>query len=110
MAHFAELDENNIVIRVIRVYDAHEADGENWCHDFAGGQWKQTSYNNNIRYNYASIADHYDADADAIYAPKPYPSWSLDDAYIWQAPTPYPDDGKHYIWDEANLEWLVMAE
>jgi hypothetical protein len=108
MAHFAELDENNIVLRVIRVDDAHEADGENWCNNFAGGRWKQTSYNNNIRYNFAGIGHRYDADADAFYAPQPYPSWALDDAYIWQPPTPHPDDGKDYFWDEVNLTWAVI--
>ena len=108
MAHFAELDENNIVLRVIVVDDAHEADGENWCHDFAGGRWKQTSYNNNIRYNFAGIGHFYDADADAFYAPQPFPSWSLDEVYIWQPPTPHPDDGKDYFWDEANVKWAVM--
>ena len=110
MAHFAELDENNIVIRVIRVYDAHEADGENWCHDFAGGRWKQTSYNNNIRYNYAGIGYVFDADADAFYAPQLYPSWSLDETYTWQPPTPYPTDGAVHVWDEANVKWSVMVE
>ena len=110
MAHFAELDENNIVLRVIRVDDAHEADGENWCNNFAGGVWKQTSYNNNIRYNYAGIGYFYDESADAFYALQPYPSWSLDDAYIWQAPTPHPDDGEDYFWDEANVKWSVMVE
>ena len=109
MAHFAELDENNIVLRVIRVYDAHEADGENWCHDFAGGRWKQTSYNNSIRHNYAGVGHTYDADADAFYAPEPYPSWSLDAAYIWQPPTPYPDDDKEYFWDEDSLTWKAVG-
>jgi hypothetical protein len=109
MAHFAELDENNIVLRVIVVDDAHEADGENWCNNFAGGRWKQTSYNNNIRYNYAGIGYFYDADADAFYEPQLYPSWSLDEAYIWQPPTPHPDDGKDYWWDEDNLEWKAVV-
>ncbi len=108
MAHFAELDENNIVIRVIRVDDAHEADGENWCHEFAGGRWKQTSYNNNIRYNYAGKGYVFNADADAFHASEPYPSWSLDDAYIWQPPTPHPDDNGEYFWDEANLKWSQL--
>jgi len=109
LAHFAELDENNIVLRVIRVNDAHEADGENWCHDFAGGRWKQTSYNNNIRYNYAGVGDIYDANADAFYAPQPHPSWSLDEAYLWQPPTPYPDDHKAYSWDEDDLAWKAVV-
>ena len=62
MAHFAELDSNNIVLRVIVVADEHEADGENWCNNFAGGTWKQTSYNNNIRIN---------AFGDRFYEPAP---------------------------------------
>jgi hypothetical protein len=105
MAHFAELDENNIVIRVIVVNDAHEADGENWCHNFAGGTWKQTSYNKNMRYNYAGIGHVFDTDAGAFYTPQPYPSWSLDEVYIWQPPTPFPDDGIDYFWDEDSLAW-----
>ena len=108
MAHFAELDDNNIVLRVIRVDDAHEADGESWCNNFAGGNWKQTSYNGNMRYNYAGIGYTYDADADAFYAPQPYPSWSLDGVYVWQAPTPHPDDGERYFWNEAALAWVDM--
>ena len=78
MAHFAELDENNIVLRVVVVADEHEADGENWCADFfGGGNWKQTSYNANIRYNYAGVEFTYDPVADAFYAPQPFPSGRL---------------------------------
>lgn len=106
MAHFAELDENNIVLRVCVVSDEHEADGENWCANFWGGTWKQTSYNSNIRYNYAGVGDTYDPVADAFYAPQPYPSWSLDAGYKWQAPTPMPTDGKMYQWDEDTLSWI----
>ena len=108
MAHFVELNENNIVIRGIVVNDEYEADGENWCNSFAGGNWKQTSYNGNMRYNYAGAGHTYDADADAFYAPQPFPSWSLDEVYIWQAPTPYPDDGKRYFWNEDTLAWVEM--
>lgn len=106
MAHFAELDDNNIVIRVIVVDDENEHDGENWCHNFAGGRWKQTSYNNKMRYNYAGIGYIFDELADAFYAPRPYASWSLDrSAYIWRAPKARPDDGKIYVWDEYTLTW-----
>ena len=108
MAHFAELDENNIVTRVVVVADGHEADGENWCANFFGGNWKQTSYNNNIRYNYAGIDYTFDPVADAFYGPQPYPSWSLDDAYVWQAPVPYPADGEDYVWDEAQINWVAV--
>jgi hypothetical protein len=107
MAHFAELDENNIVLRVIVVDDAHEADGENWCNNFADGAWKQTSYNSNIRYNYAGIGDTYDTVADAYYAPEPYPSWSLDAVYKWQPPVAYPEGDDLYHWDESSLSWKL---
>ena len=108
MAHFAELDENNIVLRVIRVDDEHEADGENWCNTLLGGRWKQTSYNNNIRHNYAGVGYVYDLENDAFYTPRMYASWSLDENFRWQPPIPYPDDNKVYNWDEANLKWTVI--
>ena len=109
MAHFAELDENNIVTRVVVVADEHEADGENWCADFfGGGNWKQTSYNANIRYNYAGVEFTYDPVADAFNAPQPFPSWSLDSNNKWQAPTPYPSDGSRYTWDEAQINWVAV--
>tara|TARA_Y100000034_G_C6708703_1_gene312940 strand:- start:34 stop:420 length:387 start_codon:yes stop_codon:yes gene_type:complete len=127
MAHFAELDENNIVLRVIVVADEHEADGENWCNGFLGGTWKQTSYNtrggkhydqeNNedggtpFRKNYASSGDTYDATRDAFIRPQPFPSWTLDeDTCQWSAPVDYPDDGKHYAWDEATTNWVEFEE
>lgn len=78
MAHFAELDENNTVLRVIVVPDEHEADGENWCHQLLGGRWKQTSYNGNIRYNYAGIGYVYDSVNDAFIPPKPSENATLD--------------------------------
>ena len=108
MAHFAELDENNIVLRVIRVDDEHEADGENWCNTLLGGRWKQTSYNNNIRHNYAGVGYVYDLENDAFYTPRMYASWSLDENFRWQPPIPSPDDNKVYNWDEANLKWAVV--
>jgi len=112
LAHFAELDENNIVLRVIRVYDAHEADGENWCNNFAGGRWKQTSYNDRIRKNFAGIGFTWDVERDAFYSPQPYPSWSLDEGTCrWEAPVPYPEDADPtlpYMWDEDNIQWVLV--
>jgi hypothetical protein len=116
MAHFAEIDESNIVTRVIVVADENEADGENWCNGFLGGTWKQTSYNTlggihllggtPFRKNYAGVGDTYDASRDAFIAPKPYPSWVLiEDTCQWQPPTAMPDDGKMYAWNEANTQW-----
>ncbi len=106
MAHFAELNENNIVLRVCVVNDEYESDGENWCKNFWGGTWKQTSYNNNIRYNFAGIGFTYDPVKDAFYEPQPYPSWVLDNKCIWQAPVPYPDDGEKYEWFEPMQKWV----
>lgn len=110
MAHFAELDENNIVLRVCVVADEHEADGENWCRAFWGGNWKQTSYNNNIRYNYAGIGFTYDPVADAFYSPQPYPSWALDDDFIWQPPIEYPGvvGDRKYYWNEESVSWVEL--
>jgi|TARA_R110000796_G_scaffold48799_1_gene116893 hypothetical protein len=108
MAHFAELDSNNIVLRVIVVADEHEDDGENWCNNFAGGTWKQTSYNNNIRKQYAGIGMIYNATKDKFILPQPYASWALDSNDDWQAPTAKPDDDKIYSWDEDSLAWLEV--
>lgn len=109
MAHFAELDNNNIVLRVIVVSDDNEADGENWCHGLLGGRWKQTSYNHNIRKQYAGIGFTYDATADVFVAPQPFPSWTLDENHDWQPPTPRPTDNKMYLWNEETLTWEELA-
>jgi hypothetical protein len=114
MAHFAELDENNIVLRVIVVandkcLDQNDVENESigalFCHNLLDGRWVQTSYNGNIRGKYAGIGDTYDANADVFISPQPYPSWSLDENYDWQPPTPMPQDGINYVWDEVNLVW-----
>jgi hypothetical protein len=117
MAHFAQLDENNIVTQVIVVsnQDTSTEDGvenENigiqFCRSLFGENtnWKQTSYNAKFRYNYAGIGYTYDLQRDAFIPPKPYPSWILDEAScLWTAPTPMPTDGKLYTWDENTLAW-----
>ncbi len=111
MAHFAELDNNNIVLRVIVVDDTNEADGENWCNNFAGGRWKQTSYNDRIRKNFAGIGFTWDVERDAFIPPKPYDSWSLDEGTCrWEAPVPVPEDAGPtilYVWDEDNIQWVL---
>lgn len=120
MAHFAQLDENNIVIQVIVVSDEVEADGENWCAQFTGGGvWKKTSYNTKngvhelggtpFRKNYAGIGYTYDAQRDAFIPPKPYNSWVLNEFKCdWEAPTPMPDDLKPHFWDEQSQSWLSV--
>jgi hypothetical protein len=116
MAHFAELDVNNIVLRVIVVdnkdtADAHGTEkeyiGAAYCERLFGGTWKQTSYNATIRKNYAGIGYKYQADIDAFVPPQPYASWVLDADAKWQAPTTMPTDGM-YTWDEATTSWLAL--
>jgi len=122
MAHFAEINESNIVLRVCVVGNEHvpsdkHSDGETWCVNFWGGTWKQTSYNHNFRKKYAGVGDTYDAAKDKFISPKPHVSWSLDGSDDWQAPITYPnitsytndDDREVSIlidWDEDNQRWL----
>lgn len=115
MAHYAELDSNNVVLRVVVVSNKDTADangnevesiGVAFCQKLFGGNWKQTSYNGNFRKNYAGIGYTYDANLDAFVAPQPFPSWVLDADAQWQAPVPYPTDGKMYAWDEDTLSWV----
>jgi len=108
MAHFAELDENNIVTRVLVTNNAFPNEGYDWLIDNLGGTWVQTSYNGNIRFNYAGVGFSYDSELDAFIAPQPYPSWELDETCQWQAPVPYPDDGLIYSWNEPQLEWVEI--
>ncbi len=109
MAHYAFLDENNIVTEVITGKDETDTshDWEQYYGAIRGQVCKRTSYNNNIRKNYAGIGYTYDPARDAFIAPQPYPSFVLDEVTCrWGAPVPYPQDGKLYIWDEATLLWV----
>jgi hypothetical protein len=118
MAHFAQLDGNNVVTQVIVVGNKDCADangvekesiGIAFCERLLGGTWKQTSYNGTIRKNYAGIGYTYNADIDAFVPPKPFASWVLNnDTAKWEAPTPMPQDGKMYNWDEATTSWVEM--
>jgi hypothetical protein len=115
MAHFAELDDNNKVKQVIVVSNNEllddsglesEQKGIDFCVDLLGGRWVQTSYNANFRKNFASINSLYDPIRDAFISEKPYESWILnEDTCDWDAPTPYPTDGKQYEWNETILNW-----
>lgn len=118
MAHFAEIDNNGVVLRVIVVSNSDTSDasgvekeyiGAAFCEKLFGGTWKQTSYNGNIRKNYAGAGYTYDAGRDAFIPPKPFNSWVLDESTCqWGAPTPMPNDNKRYSWDEATLSWIEM--
>lgn len=115
MAHFAELDENNTVLRVIVVNNSDCLDqngneseevGVQFCYRLLGGTWKQTSYNGNFRKRYAGIGYVYNSDVDAFVTPQPYPSWTLDSNGDWQPPVPMPIvDGKFYSWNEDTRAW-----
>jgi hypothetical protein len=123
MAHFAELDANNVVLRVIVVGNKDTADaagvekehiGAAFCERLFGGTWKQTSYNGNKRKNYAGIGYSYDAGRDAFIPPKPYNSWVLvEETCQWKAPVDMPADAgtgeppKMYSWDEATTSWVI---
>lgn len=112
MAHFAQIDENNIVVQVLVVPDEQEHRG----HDFLatdlglGGTWIQTSYNARIRKNYAGIGFTYDPDLDAFIPPKVFASWVLDEeTATWKAPKLEPvEEGKHFAWSEDAKDWVEI--
>ena len=119
MAHFAELDNNNVVLRVVVINnsDITDADGNEvesigreFCHNLYDGDWIQTSYNGNIRTRYAAIGYTYRADLDAFISPQPYPSWVLNqNTKDWEAPIPQPSDDLMYEWDEATGTWNALT-
>lgn len=118
MAHFAELDENNVVKQVLVVHNNElledgvekESKGVAFLQSLFGhNRWKQTSYNGNMRKNYAGIGFVYDSTRDAFIPPQPFSSWTLDnESCKWVPPTPYPNDGKIYNWDESSLSWVAI--
>ena len=121
MAHFAQLDENNVVLQVIVVANKDTADangiekeyiGVAHCEKLLGGTWKQTSYNSSFRKNYAGIGSTYNAELDAFVPPKPFPSWTLNTEDVkWEPPTPMPSiselqEGEYWNWNEDTLSWI----
>jgi hypothetical protein len=115
MAHFAKLNEQNIVMQVIVVANEElldngiesEEKGIAFCQSLFGGNWIQTSYNRKIRKNYAGIGYTYDSQRDAFIAPQPYSSWTLvEETCQWTAPVAMPTDGKLYNWNESTLTWI----
>lgn len=106
MAHFAELNENNEVVRVLVTDNDAPNEGHDWLVENLGGTWIQTSYNSTIRKNFAGIGFTYDETLDAFIPPKPYPSWKLDKkTCTWKAPKARPTDGFTYFWNETELIW-----
>lgn len=123
MAHFAEIDENGIVLRVLVVDNAQETDGQNFLASTLGlgGTWIKTSYNTYggvhsnggtpLRKNYAGIGYTYDSVRDAFIPPKPYTSWILnEDSCLWEAPVAMPTDGAIYTWNEETTSWDLITE
>jgi hypothetical protein len=112
MAHYAFLDNENIVTEVIVGIDETELiegkDPETWYGEFRGQTCKRTSYNGNYRKNYAGIGYTYDEELDAFIPPKPYNSWVLNkETALWEPPVQYPDDGKAYLWNEQDMTWDI---
>jgi hypothetical protein len=120
MAHFAKLDENNVVLEVHCVHNNELLDENgieqeqkgidfliNWSNGYLA--WKQTSYNGSFRKNYAGIGYTYDPQHDAFIPPKPFPSWLLNADAQWEAPIGMPVDGKMYQWDEATTNWVEIS-
>lgn len=121
MAHFAEIDENNIVLRVLVTDNSMPNEGFDWLENRLGGTWIQTSYNTiegehleggvPLRKNFAGVGYSYDPERDAFIPPKPYDSWSLnEEKCVWEPPVPQPDDGKFYTWDEETVSWVENPE
>lgn len=120
MANFAELDNNNIVLRVIRVHDNEcldengqevEALGVAFCQSLFGGNWIQTSMSGKIRKRLAGIDFTYHPDRDIFISPKPFPSWILNEETTeWEPPVPHPDVKISYIWNEDSLGWIPPSE
>jgi hypothetical protein len=130
MAHWAEIDETGVVLRVLVGSNEEADEGYGWLVDSLGGTWLQTSYNTRggvhydpatgkpskdqskaFRGNYAGIGYTYHEALDAFISPQPYPSWVLnEETFSWDAPTPYPTDGAIYTWDEEAVAWLEVED
>jgi hypothetical protein len=112
MAHWAEIDENNVVLRVTvgNNDDPNGDEGYKWLLDNLGGTWVQTSYNATIRKNFAGIGFTYDEELDAFIPPKPFDSWILDEeTCLWEPPIAYPTDGESYVWNEETTSWDLIS-
>lgn len=120
MAYFAELDGDNIVVRVINISNNNAPDpapghseplGQAFIADTLGlpGTFLQTSYNGNFRKQYCGPGYLYDAEADVFIAPQPFPSWTLDANHDWQPPTPMPSEGGPWVWNEDTQSWIEIT-
>lgn len=121
MAIFAEIDNDNIVVRVLVTSDEKPGEGYYWLLDRFGGTWIKTCQDTRggvhrlggepLRKNFAGVGFTYDEDRDAFIPPKPFESWVLNEATcLWDSPVPHPQDGKSYSWDEESLSWIEIVE
>lgn len=111
MSNWAQVDEDNIVIQVAVGNNELEDEGYSWFVENLGGRWIKTSYNakiNGFRKNYAGIGYTWDEENDRFIPPQPYPSWTLNDDVMWEAPAPYPHDGFAYVWNEETVSWVQV--
>ena len=108
MAYYAFLDDNNQVIEVISGRDESDGDWETYYGQLRGHRCVRTSYNGNIRKQFAGIGYTYDQTADVFIRPQPFPSWTLDTNHDWQAPLARPTDGRDYYWNEAQQKWVLI--
>ena len=107
MSHWAEIDENNLVIRVVVGNNNEPDEGESFVNNL-GGTWIKTSYNNKIRGTYAGVGYFYNETEDIFIAPQPYPSWIREGSF-WNAPIAYPNDTENrYYWNEKNQSWDIV--
>jgi hypothetical protein len=118
MAHFAELDENNMVLQVVFIANEDCLDsgveseevGSLFCSSLLGGRWIQTSYNGTFRKNYAGVGFTYDFDRDAFISPQKFPSWTLNESTCkWEPPQPRPTEGI-WFWNEQTQQWETPEE
>jgi len=118
MAHFAEISEDGTVLRVIVVSNdiitdadgvEQEQLGKDFCQNLLGGRWVQTSYNNNFRHRFASLGGKYDLNNNVFLRAQPYPSWTLNGDYDWEAPISYPMSGGMYDWSEEDQKWVLRV-
>ena len=109
MSYWAEIDDDDIVIRVTvgNDNDENQDRGYKWLIDNLGGTWVETFIDGGIRKNFAGIGYIYDKDMDIFYIPKPFPSWILNESAIWEAPIPIPQDEYFYAWNEETLQWEI---
>ena len=121
MAHFAKIDEQNIVIEVLVTDNNMPNEGYDWLTKTFGGRWIKTSYNTlhgehlaggiPLRKNYAANGFTYDEQRDAFIPTQPFPSWILDEKICdWQPPVPAPQTEKNYVWEEEQLAWVEITE